>query len=91
MLRLTKENIQKILDMNEGFSKNTSHRSRNFDADYCYIIKGGKLIIERISETSWADSLNKVKEIADIEQTRRFINKYLHLLNLGDLLPGKGV
>ena len=89
MLRLTEKVIQQILDMNEGFSKTTQQSQRNFSATRNYIIKGGKLLIDCASKTSWADSRNNQSCVADIEQTRRFLNKYLHQLNLGDLLPKK--
>lgn len=89
MLRLTKEIIQKILMLNEGFSRITNYSSRNYKAEYHYIIKGGNLIIQKISKTSWADSKMEYSEMADIEQTRRFIKKYLDCLNLGDLLHRK--
>lgn len=90
MLRLTKKVVQQILDMNEGFAKTTHQSQRNFSATYNYVIKGGKLLIDCASKTSWADSRSNQSYVADIDQTRRFLNKYLHLLNLGDLLPKKG-
>lgn len=89
MLRLTKTIVQKILDLNEGFSRTTGYSSRNYSRDTLYIIKGGKLLIDCTQKTSWADSRTDSFYVADIEQTRRFINKYFELLNLGDLLPRK--
>lgn len=86
MLRLTKDVIDKILNLNEGFTKSTNYNSRNFKESRDYIIKGGKLLFRSVSKTSWADSRSDNIFVADIDQTRRFLNKYLHLLNLGDLL-----
>lgn len=90
MLRLTEKVIQEILNMNEGFSKTTHQNQRNYSAVREYAIKGGKLLINCTSKTSWADSRSSRISVADVEQTRRFLNKYLHQLNLGDLLPKKG-
>ena len=84
-MRLTKDVVQKILDLNEGFTKTTSYSSRNFKADYQYFIKGGKLLIREVGKTSWADSRFDKCNIADIDQTRRFIRKFLHLLKTGNL------
>jgi len=86
MLRLTEKVIQQILNMNEGFTKTTYQRQKNCSAARKYLIKGGKLLVNCDSKTSWADSGKNYFYVADIDQTRRFLNKYLHLLNLGDLL-----
>ena len=90
MLRLTEKVIQQILNMNEGFSKTTHQSQRNFSETRNYLIKGGKLLVDSASKTSWADSRKNLSYVADVDQTRRFLNKYLHQLNLGDLLPKKG-
>ena len=84
-MRLTKDVIQKLLDMNEGFSQTKSYTSRNFKCDYHYLIKGGKLLVREIGKTSWADSRFDDDVVADIERTRRFLRDHLHLLKTGDL------
>ena len=78
-MRLTKAVVQKLLDMNEGFSKTKSYSSRNFKCDYHYLIDGGKLLIREVGKTSWADSRFDDVRVADIDQTRRFLREVLHL------------
>ncbi len=84
-MRLTKDVIQKLLDMNEGFSRTTSYSSRNFKCDWHYLIKGGQLLIRENGKTSWADSRFDDIMVATIEQTRTFLRKYLDSLNTGNL------
>jgi len=80
-MRLTKDVIQKLLNANEGFIKNTDYSGRNFKASYQYLIKGGQLLIREVGKTSWADSRFDNTRVADIETTRRIIRKFLDLLN----------
>ena len=84
-MRLTKDVIQKLLDMNEGFSKTKSYSSRNFKCDYHYLIQGGKLLVREIGKTSWADSRFDDAMVADIERTRRFLREFLHLLKTDNI------
>lgn len=84
-MRLTKAVVQKLLDMNEGFSKTKSYSSRNFKCDYHYLIEGGKLLIREVGKTSWADSRFDDVRVADIDQTRRFLREVLHLLKKDNL------
>lgn len=84
-MRLTKEVIQKLLDLNEGFSRTKSYSGRNFKCDYHYLIKGGKLLVREIGKTSWADSRFDDAVVADIDRTRRFLRDHLHLLKTGNL------
>lgn len=84
-MRLTKAVVQKLLDMNEGFSKTKSYSSRNFKCDYHYLIDGGKLLIREVGKTSWADSRFDDVRVADIDQTRRFLREVLHLLKKDNL------
>ncbi len=79
-MRLTKDVIQKILDMNEGFMKTTRYVGKNFKEENHYLIKGGKLLIRSIGKTSWADSHFDNNTIADIEQTRRILKKFIDVL-----------
>lgn len=76
-MRLTKVNIQKILDMNDGFTRTTSYTGKNYRADCSYLVKGGDLLIGKTGKTSWADSRFEISGIADIDQKRRFIRKFI--------------
>lgn len=80
-MRLTKDIVQKLLDMNEGFSKTTSFRNRNFKETTHYLIKGGKLFIRSKGNTSWADSQFNEVSVANTEQTRRFLRTFINELN----------
>lgn len=79
-IRLTKNVIQKLLDINEGFEKTTNFVDRNFKETNHYLIKGGKLLIRSTGKTSWADSNFDNNTIGDIEQTRRFLRKVVNVL-----------
>ena len=79
-MRLTKELIQMLLDMNEGFAKTTHYIGKNFKEANHYLIKGGKLLIRSVGKTSWADSHFDNSTIADIDQTRRFLKKFIDVL-----------
>jgi hypothetical protein len=84
-MRLTKDVVQKLLDLNEGFSRTKSYSSRNFKCDYHYLIQGGKLLVREVGKTSWADSRFDDAVVADIDRTRRFLRDHLHLLKTGNL------
>lgn len=79
-MRLTKDVIQKLLEINEGFTKTTNFVDRNFKETNNYLIKGGKLLIRSTGKTSWADSRFDNNTIADIDQTRRFLRKVIDQL-----------
>jgi hypothetical protein len=69
--------------MNEGFEKSVTDTlggSRNFSATNHYIIKGGKLLVRSVGKTTWADSKFDKITIADIEQTRRVLKKFIDKL-----------
>lgn len=72
-MRYTKENIQKILDANDGYKKAKSYDSRNLKYTNYYEIKDGKLYCESVGKTSWADSRFDDHNVCDIDQTRRFL------------------
>ncbi|WP_226036836.1 hypothetical protein [Aquibacillus saliphilus] len=76
-MRLTKDVLQKLLDLNEGFEKTKSFAGRNFKETNQYLIKGGKLLIRSKGKTSSADSHHDNFTIADIDQTRRFLRKVI--------------
>jgi hypothetical protein len=84
-MRLTKDVIAKILEMNEGFTQTTFYSARNFKETRDYLIQGGKLFIRSIGKTSWADSRFDDLVVADIDQTRRFIRCFINLLKTDGL------
>ena len=83
--RLTKSNIQKILDKNEGFEKWTHNSQKNFCEDRKYSIHDGKLHIRATGDTSWSDSDYDDEFIADSDQVHRFLYNYLDELETDDL------
>ncbi|MFF3466992.1 hypothetical protein [Streptomyces sp. NPDC002619] len=84
-MRLTAAVIQQLLDQNEGFVKKTTNAQKNFTEYRTYTISGGQLHIRASGKTSWADSRYDRTDPATLEQTRYFLNKYLHLLNTDGL------
>lgn len=76
-MRLTKDVIQKLLDINEGFAKTKHFAARNLKETNHYLIKSGKLLIRSTGKTSWADSRFDKNTIADIDQTRRFLREVI--------------
>ncbi len=76
-MRLTKDVVNNILHENEGLKRSTSYSSRNFNQDCLYRIEDGVLKVRRTGKTSWADSRFDEDEICDMDQTRRFIRKYI--------------
>jgi hypothetical protein len=79
-MRLTKDVVQKLLDMNEGYAKTTNWSDRNFKETNHYLIKGGKLLIRSVGKTSWSDSHFDKSKIADLDQTRKFLKKVIDVL-----------
>ncbi len=80
-MRLTKSVCQQLLDQNEGFEIETRYSGRNFRENRKYSISGGKLYIRTMGKTSWADSRFEENDVADDDQTRRFLRKFLNVLN----------
>lgn len=80
-MRLTKSVCQQLLDQNDGFEIETHYSGRNFSEYRKYSISGGKLYIRKTGKTSWADSRFKENAVADDDQTKRFLRKYLNTLN----------
>ncbi|MFJ9079468.1 hypothetical protein ACIRO3_30160 [Streptomyces sp. NPDC102278] len=80
-MRLTVIVRQQLLDQNEGFTRTTHDSQKNFTEDIKYTITGGELHMRRTGKSSWADSRFDENSIADVEQTRRFLRKYLDSLN----------
>lgn len=81
MVRLTKANREKLLKQNEGFSRRTYNKQRNFEETRIYTIIKGLLHIREIGKTSWADSRYDNERVATDEETHRFLYKFLSKLN----------
>ncbi|WP_027086834.1 hypothetical protein [Cohnella panacarvi] len=82
-MRFTKDVVQKLLDLNEGFEKSVTDTlggGRNYSATNYYLIKGGQLLIRTAGRTSWADSKFVTNTIANPDQTRRFLKKVINSL-----------
>lgn len=73
MIRLTKENIQKVLDANEGFKARTHYKSKNKEEENLYTIVGGALQKRSVGKASFGGSQYDKTDVCDLEQTRRFI------------------
>jgi hypothetical protein len=89
LIRLTRDNIKKILYINEGFTQTANYKSRSFTENKRFVIKDGKLLIYTSSKICWDKNVQNNIKVADLEQTRKFINKNLHLLELGSLLRNR--
>lgn len=72
-MRLTKSNIQKILNNNEGYTSKTSFKSKNNSYTRNYLIQAGKLIIREVGKTCWSDSRYDKTWEANEEETHRFL------------------
>lgn len=81
-MRLTMENIQKILNKNEGFKSRTYYKSRNSEEENLYTIIGGVLEKRSIGKSSFDRSGYDETTICDLEQTRRFLKNNINALNL---------
>ena len=81
-MRFTRENIKKVLEKNEGFKDRTYYKSRNREEENLYTIIGGVLQKRSIGKTSFADSRYDETTECDLEQTRRFLRRNEHVLNL---------
>lgn len=83
-MRFTKENMQQLLDNNEGFTVSTYYEGADFRESRDYMISGGNLIVTANGKTSWAGSCYSDKYIygADDEETKRFLNKYINKLEI---------
>ena len=84
-MRLTREVIQQLLDQNEGFERITHSSQKNFTEDRRYVILNGELHIRSSGKTSWADSRFSDEYVASEDQTKRFLRKYLSVLNTDGL------
>lgn len=76
-MRFTKDKIQQLLDLNEGFARTKSFAARNSKETNYYLIEGGKLLKRSVGKTSWADSRYDKSIVADIDQARRFLKDYI--------------
>ncbi len=82
---LTKNVIQALLELNEGFEATTRSSGKNFSEQRDYKISNGELRIRSRGKTSWADSRFDNEHVADEDQTRRFLKKNLDDLNTDGL------
>lgn len=80
-MRLTLKVLQQLLAQNEGFETTTHYSDKNFRESRQYKISGGQLRFRSTGKTSWADSRFDKDCLADVDQTRRFIRKFLGSLN----------
>ena len=69
------------MKQNEGFSRRTYNKQRNFEETRIYTIIKGLLYIREIGKTSWADSRYDNERVATDEETHRFLYKFLSKLN----------
>lgn len=83
-MRITKDNMNKILENNDGFEDRTYYEGSNSREERFYSIKNGKLNIRAIGKSSWADSRYDKTWIADEEETHRFLYKHKDELNIED-------
>jgi hypothetical protein len=81
VLRLTVKVIQQLLAQNEGFETETYFEGNNSRESRQYKISGGQLQFRSTGKTSWAASRWDETHVADINQARRFIRKFLASLN----------
>lgn len=81
-MRLTESEINTLLIKNEGFSSRTSYDSRNLSYVRNYLIKSGKLIINEIGKTSWANSRYDKTWVADKSELLRFLRNNINTLNI---------
>lgn len=81
MVRLTKNNREKILDLNDGFKTKTSYSGKNSREDRCYRIENGQLYIRASGKSSWSDSRYDDEWVADEKETHRFLYNNLGRLD----------
>lgn len=79
-MRLTKDVVSTLLNLNEGFKDRTYYKSRNSEEENFYEIIGGKLKKRSVGKTSWADSRYDKTYDCDETQTRNFLRKHLGVL-----------
>ena len=75
LIRLTKENCQKLLELNEGFGANTNYNSKKGACKREYSILKGKLYIQETIKKS-ANNY-ELSWIATDEEVHRFLLRYL--------------
>lgn len=80
-MRLTKRVVQLLLEQNDGFERTTQFSGNNFREHRRYRISDGKLQLRSTGKTSWAVGRFDSSFVADDDQTRRFLRKFLDALN----------
>ena len=81
-MRLTADNIQKILEKNEGYKSRTYYKSRNSEEENLYTIIGGVLEKRSIGKSSFDRSGYDETIVCDLDQTRRFLRNNINDLKL---------
>lgn len=81
MHRLTADVRRQLLELNDGFTQQTSYAAKNFREHRTYTIVDGQLQIRSTGKTSWADSGFEHTWIADAEETHRFLYNHQGLLD----------
>jgi hypothetical protein len=86
-MRLTKDVRQQLLDLNEGFTTQTSFEGNNGSADRHYEIRSGELHIRIHGKGGWGAANERYgnEYVADEDQTHRFLSKNLSALNTDGL------
>lgn len=80
--RFTKDNIDLVLKMNEGFTDRTYYKDKNSECENIYTIKDGVLECRSVGKGSWSSSRYDETRVCDPEQTRRFLRERKNLLKL---------
>ena len=82
----TKKVIKKVLEDNEGFSKDTFYKGKNIKVTNHYEIKNGKMTRREYGKMSGGDGRFDDTRECDIDETRRVLNKFLYDLNLDGIM-----
>ena len=76
-MRLTKRVRQEVLNRNEGYRVEESYIGKNYKQVNTYFVKGGRLLIISKAKVSWSDKKIVSRHLANDEQEKKFIKKYL--------------
>ncbi len=71
-IRFTKQNIEKTLKLNEGYTAYTFFCEKKFEDNRDYTISGGKLICHSYGKAPFDGRFDETFE-CDIDTTRRFL------------------
>ena len=82
MPRLTQKVRQQILNQNEGFTTRTYFENKNSREERIYTVRGGRVYVREIGDTSWSDSAYDEERLLDDEATHRFLYEHSWKMNL---------